>query len=245
MTFFNDKNLDFYFLDFLTISQLNSYLMLSKSSYNIVKQSAYGELMTYNKKYNVVNINNICAGQYFTLFKLYIRETYIVDYENILLCAIKSGWLKVINFLYHKNRILDNNKIKYVFKSFHLSSIKYFLLFYNYKEIDTLIYKIFKNYDNLEILKYLIYINHDNNINLIYYASQYGHLDSIKYLVERFNYLPIGYIIVDACRFGYLSILKYILFLNDNKLNICIAYKISAKYDFDYNMQYLLTIANL
>jgi len=56
-----NEDIEFYFIDFLTLSQIKLYTVLSKSTSNIFKESDYyKEYILLKSKSKCLNFDNIC-----------------------------------------------------------------------------------------------------------------------------------------------------------------------------------------
>lgn len=92
LTIFCQYDLDLYFIDFLSIRQINKYMLLSKSSLSMFQNSCYyKELQSYKLKHTYLNTSSICEGGYLNLLKLYYKDAKFINYDNILYYAIKYG----------------------------------------------------------------------------------------------------------------------------------------------------------
>jgi len=71
-TIFNNNDNDLYFLDFLELSQIKLYIVLSKSTSIIFKKSVYyKEYILLKSKSNCLNFDNICNEGFLNLLKAY------------------------------------------------------------------------------------------------------------------------------------------------------------------------------
>jgi len=74
-TIFCNNDIDLYFLDFLTLSQIKLYMVLSKSTFIIFRKSVYyKEYILLKSKSNRFDFDNICNEGCLNLLKAYTKN---------------------------------------------------------------------------------------------------------------------------------------------------------------------------
>jgi len=82
-TIFNNNDNDLYFLDFLELSQIKLYIVLSKSTSIIFKKSVYyKEYILLKSKSNYLNFDNICNEGCLNLLKAYTKNFHKTEYTK-------------------------------------------------------------------------------------------------------------------------------------------------------------------
>jgi len=80
-TIFNAIDIDFYFLDFLDLSQIKLYIVLSKSTYFIFENSVYyKECILLKSKSKCLSFDNIFTGGCLNLLKAYTKNFHKMEF---------------------------------------------------------------------------------------------------------------------------------------------------------------------
>lgn len=250
---FHDKDINLYFLDFLSIGELGKFRILSKTSLYIFQQSKYQKEFTlYPKKYKTLDVYNICEGGYINLLKLYIRKySFSGSYDFEIQIAAKNGHLDIIKYLICLGIDITKNNLAFhsAVKNNHLCVIKLFaFLKANLNDYD-IGYDICK-YINSRTIAYLFQMNtlFRRNYNL-FYACGCGHLKVIKYinrnskLISDF-FLHANSAVNYASRKGYLKVIKYLIFYIGTNSEIIIPFKLAARDNKLDIIKYLDIIGN-
>lgn len=210
-----NQNYDTYLLDFLSITQLWKYLILSKASYNIFKNSKYyTESILIKDKKHV--IENFCQYDCINLFEKYLRDCTTINYCYLLQLSSKHGNLKNIILLARKGiNILNQDIISDASNCGHLKIVK-FLYFQNTKIVEDrafdILYYLEKDY--LDIISFLsLHIVYIPN-KIFHNAISNGYLNIVRFLISRdLRYeMDINVNIKYACLHGHINIIKFLAF---------------------------------
>lgn len=211
--FFN-KDIDSYFIDFLTIPQLAIYASLSKSTNNLFKQSKYYPEYKLCTKYSLDNICNICD---INLLKKALREFNHTNkfLRNILIKKCEQGKLDCVKFLIDKGvnyRVKNDRAIIVAAKNGYLHVVKYLIekgADYRVRNNEALLSAI--ENDCLEIVKFLVLKDMDHKVKneCIYYAVFYGRLKIVKFLSALDSNYPGS--IEWAAFNGHLNVIKFLI----------------------------------
>jgi len=82
-TIFYNIDIDLYFLDFLALSQIKLYIVLSKSTFIIFKKSVYyKEYILLKSKSKCLNFDDICNDGCLNLLKAYTKNFHKTEYNK-------------------------------------------------------------------------------------------------------------------------------------------------------------------
>lgn len=207
-TIFNNRDIDLYFLNFLSIKQINIYCFLSKSTLSIFNESKYSkEIVTFKKIYKEYNFSRVCEIGCLSLVKVYLKECIIVRVEDVI-CTAMNGNLEVIKYFAYIgiNIMIHNN----------------------------LVFRWIICTDNFKIIRYFIYLGVDineNRINAIKSAIVNGDLEIVKYLVFQGVNLIFDFksILQEATRNNRSHIYKYLISTNDTIEFYNFAFQLAAE----------------
>lgn len=247
-TIFCNDNLDIYFLNFLSIEQLQIYPVLSKSSFAILKKSNYyAETILYQKKYKKLTINNICELGCINMLKLCMKSFLNINYKYIIKILMNNNQLNIIKYLIHQkiiSRELIEENINWAASNGHLDIVKYvFFQGLESKLNNNFALQLAANYGHLRVIKYFItYGNSYDNSYYIHWAIRNGHLDSVKYLnLHNKKFKQDINIICYAAKKDYLQIIKYLaLYNNTNRNKFLNVLKIIVFNGYSKILRYLL-----
>lgn len=190
-TIFGDKNLDLYFLDFLTLKQLYFYTCLSKSNYGIFSKSKYYiEFKKFNSEGHTLYLNKICQLGMFNTLKTYIRDHSIYNMLDCVFTTIKAGQLEILKYLLHLNNYDDREYNCFAYQAAiygKLEIVKYFVSLKATDYYDIKLIRFSVKHCHLDIVKYLLCVNDkfkdDNTLQAIFkLAAKQGDLETVKYL---------------------------------------------------------------
>jgi len=214
-TIFCNDNIDLYFLDFLSLSQIKLYSVISKSTFDIFKNSIYyKEYILFKSKSKHLNFDNICNEGYLNLLKAYIKNFHKSDYNKYnVIEAAKNSHLEVVKYLVTLGANIsteNNHAVQLASRYGHLEVVKYLVTVGADVNSDK-IYAIQTASENghLEIVKYLVTVG-ANNKYAVLLASGNGRLEIVKYLVNVSGNIGAydKYAVQRASEYGHLEIVK-------------------------------------
>lgn len=235
--FFN-PDIDNYFLDFLSISQLTTYLILAKSFFAIFKKSKYYyEFIVCREKYNILSIASICKCNCIHLLKKYMKD-HNTRYEDYFYLTAINGHLETSKLFasYGINTTKnDTYLVRKIAANGHLNMIKY-LIFQDISLLDDIfVTRHASNRGHLKILQYLFL--QGANIRVydsfsVKWAFGTGSVDIIKFLTyHNVTVIDHIYIFTTICKYGYLELAKFLVFHSINiRVNHYSILQIAAKH---------------
>lgn len=237
-------NFDTYLLDFLTISQLKIYTILSTSTYNIFKNSKYYHetRICINKN---LSIENFCIHNCINLLQKYLKECTLIDYSQLLTLAGKYDNIDIIHLLISNNINIDNdNLLNCAYDHNHLDIIK-FLYFSGVNIIidnnNTLLVHTPEKY--LNIVKFLLFQTNSISNFSFQIAIMNGYLDVLKFLIsQNLNNSYENYEINYASMHGHINIIRFLSFQNlDVQKNNNITFQLASRHGHLEILKYMIS----
>jgi len=183
--------LDFYLLDFLNITSLKKYLILTKATLAIFMDSPYYlEFTLYYQAHSSLQMEKIFQSGHLAILKIYLREYPQFIQSGLVEESIKYGHLQMVKYLDSIGLDMqydDNGPMRTAVKYGHLDIVEYL----SSRGVDI----HGKGYRNLRL------------------AAENGRLEIVKYLTSRGADTSANYseVIRMASRKGYVEIVQYLL----------------------------------
>lgn len=142
----------------------------------------------------------------------YKNDPFMQSYKDwVLVCACDRGYLEMVKYIISVGAdVHDDRALQYAIYKQHFEIIE--CLVDNGADVPHGLIVASQNPNNVSLIKYFISKGATNLNNSLTYASFYGHLDNVKYLIDagadvQYNHSPICF----AASLGHIEVSEYLI----------------------------------